>query len=192
MMIFLIISTFALIIAVLVLAIMLLAMSRQIGILHERLAPIGPQNTIQGLSVGQAVPEITARHLDGSAITLAGTRAQARPSLIMVVGADCPVCKRTLPLVHEATQTRNIDLILLGDGEIEALRAMERSQNLPAPLVISQELLLLLQINRLPTLILLDPRGIIRALDVATTTSDIAALLDTITQLKKEAQHVSA
>lgn len=156
-------------------ALALLVLTRQIGILHERLAPIGPQQALAGLQPGQALPRLTARRLDGSTLILGG--AGARPVLLMVVGADCPVCKRVLPLAREAARTGGIDFVPLGEGDVAAWTGRAPSFGLAGTLTFSHELLLLLQVDRLPTVLVVDASGTILARDVVGTAGDLTRLM---------------
>lgn len=77
MMLFLTISTVLLTCLTLGLAVIVFALARQIGVLHERTAPIGQQPVLAGLQVGQALPRITARLLDDSPFPLGGMHTTA-------------------------------------------------------------------------------------------------------------------
>lgn len=59
-----------LVLLVLVLAVVLVALARQIGVLHERLAPLGNQEVKPGLDVGQIVPRLVLHTLDGKPFTV--------------------------------------------------------------------------------------------------------------------------
>jgi methylamine dehydrogenase accessory protein MauD len=114
----------------------------------------------------------------------------------MFVSADCPVCKRALPLAQSVTQANNINLILVGEGEVAALVAMANRTPLNgAPLLISNELLLLMQIGRLPTMVALSPDGVITARDVASNRREIETLVATLPQARlpqiKESLHAA-
>ncbi|WP_438383626.1 alkyl hydroperoxide reductase [Asaia sp. BMEF1] len=158
-----------------------LVLARQIGVLHERIAPIGQQPVLSGLQAGQALPRLTAKRLDDSLLIMGGQHDAGRSSLILFVSPDCPVCKRVLPIVQAQASIHDLDLVLAGEGDVAALRVMASGIRLGAtPFVTSQELLLLLQIGRLPTLVTLDPRGVITARDVANTRQQVEALIATL------------
>ncbi|GBR17130.1 thioredoxin domain-containing protein [Gluconobacter frateurii] len=181
MMLLLTISTILLTCLTVGLAVIVFALARQIGVLHERTAPIGQQPVLAGLQVGQALPRITARLLDDSPFPLGGMHTTDRSNVLMFMSADCPVCKKTLPLVQALAVAHDVDLTLIGEGDIAALRAMTDRMHLGhTPLVTSQELLLLLQVGRLPTLVALDSRGVITARDVASTRAQVEAILGTL------------
>ena len=154
-------------------ALALLVLTRQIGILHERLAPIGPQQALAGLQVGQALPRLAARRLDGASFMVGGEG----PLLLMVVGADCPVCKRVLPLAREAANARQIAFVTLGEGDAAAWSDRAGALGLTATLAFSHELLLLLQVDRLPTVLLVDASGRIVAREIVGTAAQIDRMM---------------
>ncbi|MFT8930827.1 MAG: alkyl hydroperoxide reductase [Acetobacter syzygii] len=166
------------------LVVVLLALARQIGVLHERLAPLGEQqNTHTGLEVGQLVPRLVLHTLDGLPVTVGDTLPAGRFQLLVFVAPECPVCKRVVPLAKQAATERGMDLLLVGDGPLPELKAMvaERPEMLGLPLLTGVELGLVLQINRLPAMVVLDDRGTIRAKDIVNTRRQIEGLLDAAT-----------
>ncbi|MFC0502048.1 thioredoxin domain-containing protein [Asaia krungthepensis] len=181
MMTLLLISTLLLAALCCVLTLAVLVLARQIGVLHERIAPIGQQPVLAGLQAGQALPRVTARTLDDTRFSMGGRHDRGRSSLILFVSPDCPVCKRVLPIVQAQAAIHDLDLVLAGEGDVTALHAMASTIRLGAtPFVTSQELLLLLQIGRLPTLVTLNPDGVITARDVANTRQQVEALIATL------------
>ncbi|NHO32592.1 alkyl hydroperoxide reductase [Acetobacter sp. LMG 1636] len=175
------VSTVLLTVCVLALAASVFVLARQIGVLHERLSPIGVQPILSGLRSGQVLPRIVAHCLDGTPFPVGGLNPSGRFTILMFVSADCPVCKRAFPVVQAAAEKRGADLVLVGEGNVEALLVMTQQTRLHGtPLLTSIELLLLMQIDRLPTLIILDPQGVIVARDLAGTRSEIEALVATL------------
>ena len=196
MLIILTVSTVLLTLFTLALALGVFVLARQIGVLHERLAPIGVQPVLSGLQAGQALPQVTARTLADAPVAIGGASAAGRVMMLMFVSADCPVCKRALAIARTVAQANGLDLVLIGEGDVAALSAMARQTPLEGvPLLVSMELLLLMQIGRLPTLVVLDPRGVITARDVAGSRREIEALVATLPQarpaLKEEVSHVA-
>src|SRR6202035_4828068 len=73
------------------LSVALLAVIRQLGVLHERIAPVGALMLAKGLKVGELAPTIAAPDLEGRTVTVGAARADARATLIMFVSPTCPV-----------------------------------------------------------------------------------------------------
>ncbi len=63
----------------------LLAVVRQLGVLHERIAPVGALMLAKGLRVGELAPTITVQDLEGRSLTLGAARAEERATLLMFV-----------------------------------------------------------------------------------------------------------
>ena len=57
---------------ILALVVAVLALARQVGVLHMRVAPAGALTTAGGPSVGARSPAIPARTLEGAAVTVGG------------------------------------------------------------------------------------------------------------------------
>lgn len=177
----LIVSQVLLFAAIVALVLVVLALARQIGILHERIAPIGQQNPQRGLDVGQPIPRITMRTLDGTPFPIGERLPAGTIRMLLFVGADCPVCKRVLPIALDVARERGLDPILVGDGAPPELTAMrDRLALTNIPFITGVELGLVLQVNRLPTLVLLDDNGTILARDVVNTRRQVEALLPTV------------
>ncbi|NHN85593.1 alkyl hydroperoxide reductase [Acetobacter musti] len=183
------VSTILLTVCALGLAAAVFVLARQIGVLHERLAPAGVQPVLSGLRAGQALPRLTTRRQDGTSFLVGGASVSGRYTVLMFVSADCPVCKRAFPIVRTLAAERGADLVLAGEGDVAALMAMaQRTDPGSVPLVTSVELLLLMQPDRLPTLVVLDPQGTILARDVAGTRAEIETLIATLPHVAEPAR----
>ena len=88
----LLVSNVLLWILVVVLALVVLALVRQVGVLHERITPVGALMLAKGLKVGEVAPTIPLEALSGSGLTIGGTRPDGRSLLVMFVSPTCPVC----------------------------------------------------------------------------------------------------
>src|SRR5260370_4910350 len=98
---FLIASQIALWIGLLVLGVVCMALARQIGVLHQRIAPAGALSLRQPLKVGDSTPEMTLTALDGSSVQIGGVRG-SRGQLLLFLSPDCTVCEALLPAVRSA------------------------------------------------------------------------------------------
>ncbi|AOW48273.1 alkyl hydroperoxide reductase [Acetobacter ascendens] len=165
------------------LAVMLVALARQIGVLHERLAPLGNQEAKPGLDVGQIVPRLVLHTLQGQPFVVGDTLPAGAKQLLLFVAAECPVCKRVIPIARQVAAERGLDLIFVGDGPEPELKSMvaARPEMQGIPLITGVELTLVLQINRMPAMVLLDERGTILAKDLVNTRRQIEGLLGNVT-----------
>ena len=60
------VSNGALWLIVIALSVALLAVIRQLGVLHERIAPVGALMLAKGLKVGESAPQVTVQDLEGA------------------------------------------------------------------------------------------------------------------------------
>jgi methylamine dehydrogenase accessory protein MauD len=164
-----------------VLAVVVLALARQVGVLHERVAPAGALLTRAGPAVGDRAPVLDVRTFDGEALTVGGTSVAARRTLLFFLSPSCPVCKTVLPtlLSVAAGETPAIDVVLASDGRPEehvALAAEFRAKALPY--VLSTELGLAYQVAKLPYAVLIDADGVVRAKGIVNTREHVESLID--------------
>ena len=94
------ISNVVLWIVVLGLLAVVLALTRQLGVLHERIAPVGALMLNKGLAVGEQAPAMDLVDLDGASRNVGAPRSDGRSTLLLFVSPTCPVCKSLLPVVR--------------------------------------------------------------------------------------------
>src|ERR1700675_4359649 len=106
-------------IAVLALSAVVLALVRQIGVLHERILPMGALTMDKGPKVGDQSPVFQLTDLKHCPLTFGAARTDGRSQLLMFVSPTCPVCKKLLPIAKSiaAAESRWLDLIFTSDGE---------------------------------------------------------------------------
>ena len=94
----LIVSNAILWVVVLALAGVILALVRQIGVLHERLAPAGALMLSRGPKVGDVVPVLDVENLHGGRLRIGEPAADGQGTLLLFVSPTCPVCASLLPV----------------------------------------------------------------------------------------------
>lgn len=154
----------ALWVLVLVLATVILVMLRQIGVLYERIAPMGALMDNAGPQVGEPSPRFTPRSLTGPEIAVGG--AGGRAQLVFFLSPTCPVCKQLLPVLGSIRNDERawLDVVLASDGDEAKHRDFIRRQKLGAfPYVLSSELGMAYRVQRLPFAVLTDKAGVVRA-----------------------------
>jgi methylamine dehydrogenase accessory protein MauD len=177
----LVISNIVLWVLVLVLAAVLLAVVRQLGVLHERITPAGALMLNRGLTVGEAAPQLEVVDLAGRPLHVGAKRADGRSTLLLFVSPTCPVCKTLLPAVKSSRKDERgwMDLILASDGDVTEQRAFVRAQGLEAiPYVVSAALGLAYQVSRLPFAALLDENGVLRARGLVNSREHLESLFE--------------
>lgn len=175
------VSNGALWLVVIALSIALLAVIRQLGVLHERIAPVGALMLAKGLKVGESAPQIVAQDLEGRSMTLGAVRPEERATLIVFVSPTCPVCKTLLPALKSSLASERdwLDIVLASDGEIAAQHEFVSAQRLGAfPYVVSAPLGISYQVSRLPFAVLVDSKGILRARGIVNSREHLESLFE--------------
>ena len=175
------ISNLVLWLLVLGLTAVVLALARQLGVLHERIAPAGALMLNRGLIVGEPAPVLEVADLQGRAHQLGRPRGDGRSTLLLFVSPSCPVCKSLLTAVKSSANDERawMDVILASDGDDTEQREFVRAQGLEGiPYDVSAALGLAYQVGRLPFAALLDERGILRARGLVNSREHLESLFE--------------
>ena len=149
---------------VIVMAIGLFALTRQVGVLFERVAPMGALITDSGPKIGEASKPFELRSLTGGSVSVGA--ASGRSQLIFFLSPTCPVCKKLLPVLRstKAAEGKWLDVILASDGDEPAHQKFVAEKQLKDfPYVLSTDLGMTFKVSRLPYAVLLDGLGVVRA-----------------------------
>lgn len=175
------ISNIVLWIVVLALLAVVLALTRQLGVLHERIAPVGALMLNRGLAVGERAPEMDVVDLGGTSVKLGSPRADGKSTLLLFVSPTCPVCKSLLPVVKSSGKDERdwLDVILASDGDPDEHRAFAKANGLAGvPYVVSAPLGMTYQVSRLPFAALLDEAGVLRARGLVNSREHLESLFE--------------
>ena len=163
---------------VLLLSVVVLALARQIGVLHERIAPVGALAIGKGPQPGDAAPRIPARALDGTSILIGAPQTSTRMRMLFFVAPSCPVCKQLIPTARRFARSEELDLLFVGDGDLEEHRRMaERHDIPPAQFVNSQGAAMAFHVGKLPYAVLIEPSGGIVSQGLVNTREHLESLL---------------
>lgn len=176
----LVVSDVLLWIVVAVLSVTVLALARQVGVLHERVAPLGAMATATAVETGEKAPEFDLLDLEGRKIHLGGVRADGRSQLLLFVSPICPMCKKLMGAVRSfaKSERKAVELVLMGDGEREAHRAMAREHGVQdLPFAISPIVGMRFGIGKLPYAVLIDAEGVVRAKGIVNSREHLESLL---------------
>ena len=168
-------------IVVVVLAAVVVALARQIGLLHERIAPVGALAMQRGPEAGEPAPTLGAITLDGEAITIGGPTADGRDTLLFFLSPSCPVCKTLLPTLERvaADAPAPVRLLLASDGDADQHRAFARDHGLdPRHYILSPGLGMAFAVAKLPYAALIDRDGILRAKGIVNTREHLESLFE--------------
>jgi methylamine dehydrogenase accessory protein MauD len=166
-------------VAVVVLALLLWALSRQVGVLFERVAPMGALVTDAGPAVGEASPSFSLRGIQSEAVEIGGVAA--KPTLLFFLSPTCPVCKKLIPVLKavERDEQRGLRVVLASDGEAADHLRFVRELGLGSmPYVLSTELGMSYRVSRLPYAVLLDAHGVVAAKGLVNSREQLDSLLN--------------
>ena len=181
----LLISNAVLWLLVIVLGGLVLALARQVGVLHERVAPVGALSLGSGPKAGERSPTLTLRTIAGDDISIGAPSEAGRSQLLFFLSPSCPICESLLPVLRalRSSERRWLDVILASDGELEAHRRFVEAKKLgDFPYVSSTELGMAFQVGRLPHAVLIDAAGIVRAQGLTNTREHIESLFEAMAE----------
>ena len=177
----LLVSNVVLWVLLLALAAVVLALVRQIGVLHERITPVGALMLKRGLKVGEPAPLVQVTDLGGHARTIGGDAAAQKSTLLVFVSPTCPVCKALLPVLKSSrlSEATWLDIVLASDGAEEEQRRFIAAQGLKDfSYVISAPLGMAFQVDRLPFAAIIDEHGVLRARGLINSREHLESLFE--------------
>lgn len=173
----LVLSNAILWIVVVALLVVVFALARQIGVLYERVSPMGALMMDSGPKVGDSAPVFALSDLDGRPVNVGAP--SPRSTLVFFVSPTCPVCKKLLPVVKSAavSERRWLSIVLASDGEPdEHRRFVQRAELGTFPYVLSQPLGIAFHVSKLPYAVLLDEHGVVRAKGLVNSREQLESL----------------
>jgi methylamine dehydrogenase accessory protein MauD len=160
------------------LAVLVFGLARQVGVLHERVAPMGAMSNDHGPEVGEMAPLLGVTTLSGEPLQLGGPHPRARSRLLLFVSPGCPVCKKLLPIARSFAAAERLEVILVGDGDPAEQQAMIRQFELQdLAYVDSPQVGMAFQVGKLPYAILIDADGVIRAKGLVNSREHLESLI---------------
>lgn len=176
----------ALTIAVIVLSILVLglvaavfALARQVGVIYERIAPVGALTMDAGPQVGAAAPVFDLIGLDGERIEIG--RSAAVSTLLFFLSPTCPVCKKLLPILKSTAKSEQswLRIVFASDGEATAQEKFRAKAKLDRfPYLLSTELGMAFKVSRLPHAVLIDEHGRVRGKGLVNSREQIESLFN--------------
>ncbi len=149
---------------VIALVVAVFALARQIGVLDERVAPMGALMMDEGPKVGDLAPVFNLTTLAGSRVQVGAPGAHS--TLVFFVSPTCPVCKKLLPVLRSSAKVESawLRVVLASDGDEAKQRAFyEKAELADFPYVLSADLGMAFKVGKLPFAVLIDEQGRVRA-----------------------------
>ena len=167
------------------LAVVVLSLARQVGILHERLTPAGMQRSRE-VQVGEPVSLQSAAGL----VSISGAPAEiaGRNTALLFMSQECPICRSVLPAFEDAVADSGFAAYWVADGmpgptgQMPDYQRYADEQRLdPDRLLVSQELGLTLGVTQIPALVLIDTEQRLIVREVLNGPRQVAGLLSSHT-----------
>ena len=162
----------------LILAVVCMALARQIGVLHQRIAPAGALSLRQPLKLGDSAPEMVLPGLDGAPVKIGGERG-GRSQLVLFLSPSCAICETLLPAVRSAQSAERgwLDIVLASDGDLDQHELFVRDKGLTKfPYVVSEHLGRSYGVAKLPYAVLIDEGGKLSSTGLVNTREHLESL----------------
>jgi len=163
------------------LAIAVLALARQIGILHQRLPQAGALKLGTGPVVGEAAPVVAASDFTGAPLRIGGVDPSNADTLLVFVSPSCPVCKTLLPALRSIRRREQprVRVVLGSDGpRLEHADFIATEHLGEFTYVLSEALGIAYGAGRLPHAVLIDGAGIVRASGLVNSREHLDSLFE--------------
>ena len=178
----LLVSNLILWLLVIGLALVVLALARQVGLLHERVAPAGALMIPNRLQPGSEAPVLESNDLNSADVVRVGGQRE-RSQLLLFVSPDCPVCKTLIPVIKSVAQAESawLDLVFASDGERDAHLRFIESHGLQGFAYLSSETIgKQFGVSKLPYAVLLDPSGEVASLGLVNSREHLESLFESM------------
>lgn len=178
----LLVSNIVLWVLVIVLALAVLALARQVGILHERVAPAGALQPTEGPKVGELTEAMRLEDLQGNPVTVGGPAADGKATFVLFISPTCPVCKSLVPTAKSLArkESARMRIVFASDGDRPEQHAAY-AQDLqidPHPYVLSQSLGMAYQVGKLPFALLIGADGSLQSKGLVNTREHLESLVE--------------
>jgi methylamine dehydrogenase accessory protein MauD len=174
----LLISNMLLWVLVAALCAVVVALTRQVGLLHERIAPVGALAVEKGPRVGEAAPVLELTDFGGEPIRVGGTDEFGRRTLLFFLSPTCPVCETLLPTLRRLVRDEgDVRLVYASDGDPSEHGEFRASKGLlDSEYLLSRDLGLRYEVSKLPFAVLIDADGVVRAKGMVNTREHVESL----------------
>lgn len=151
-----------------VLAVVVAALARQIGVLHLRLEPVGALEVDEeGPPLGDAPEPRAARGRDQTSVIVGGPGPRR---LLAFVSPTCPICERILPSLPAAAAAGGLVPQVVSDPELESRYRVPGT----------------------PFVVVLDEMGVVRSKGTVNSLEQIEGLIDTARRRIDDAEEIRA
>ena len=166
------------------LAVVVVALARQIGTLHLRLGPRGALEVdTEGPRLDEAPPVFDTEDVNGDPAAIGGPGER---KLLLFASPGCMVCDEVIPGLRAAAGNAGARPFILSDlHREEAIASFDRK--LPAPLIASPEIAAAYEVPGTPFVVFLDELGVVRAKGTPNNLEQMEGLVDTALRRMRDA-----
>ena len=183
---FLLISNILLWCVIVALVIVIYALTRQIGVLYERVAPAGALAMNKNIEVGQHAPELSLQTVptkksSSKIVNIGGVNADNRSQLLFFISPDCPVCKTLIPALKSSAvaESKWVNLVLASDGKNQDHPGYISQHGLEQyPYVVSEILGKNYGVAKLPYAVLIDEAGKVASMGIVNSREHLDSLFE--------------
>lgn len=163
-------------------AIAIWALARQIGVLQLRIAPTGARMANAGLELGEEAPWFSEQDIRGRTVTPGWRRG--KPTLLIFTSIGCPACEDLYPAIptllrHESMRIDVVIVSLQANSPEHQVYATEHRLD-RLPYMMSPALAGAYQVAATPYAILINEDGKVYTKGIANTLEHLESLLNAI------------
>lgn len=167
-----------------VLGIAVVALARQVGILHLRLGPRGAlEIDEEGPPLGEAPEPIEAMDLDGRTLVVAGPGGDR---FLLFVSPGCPLCHEVLPSVKAIARSAGLAAVVVADVAEDDARPVYGRRDIGAPVVAGPEIASAFRVPGTPYAVVLDGSGTVVAKGTVNNLEQVEGLVATARRRRRE------
>jgi methylamine dehydrogenase accessory protein MauD len=160
--------------------VILIALARQIGLIHERLGPAGARTMNPGPSIGTLAPAFDTQDFLGRQVTV-GVE-QGKRTLLLFISTGCSICETILPSLKATARTEkdNLEVILVAPkSDVSHINEYIKANELSSiPLIVSDELAEAYKISMAPYGVIVNRSGEVRAKGLINNLAHLESLLN--------------
>lgn len=178
----LLVSNVILWVLVIVLALVVLALARQVGVLHERIAPAGALQPTEGPRIGELTEAMRLEDIRGAPLTIGGPDSADLSTLVLFVSPTCPVCKSLVATARSLARAESarMRLVFASDGGTrEQHTAYVKDLKLDDyPYLLSERLGVSYGVSKLPFALLIGANGTLQSKGLVNTREHLESLVE--------------
>ena len=162
-------------------AVYIAALTRQVGVLHLRISPVGARTTNAGLDLGTFAPLEVMTGVTGVRVPL--ITSDYDETVLLFVSISCPACQMLAQSLRTYHVDRKVQLaVVFGVADFQDVEAFVREYRIPAelPVVISPEAATAFGVSSVPYGFAVDGAGVVRGKGIVNTAEHIDSLINTV------------